>query len=99
MSIFDQNSKMKIGLKLKRIREKNNYKREYVAELLGVSAKTYSRLETDEVSPTLERLSEIAHCLNVTVSEILELDTSNVFNNVTHHQQGEYNAYNSTEVK
>ena len=90
---------MKIGQNLKRIRELQNLKREYIAELLGVSVKTYSRLETDEVSPTLERLSEIADCLSVSVSEILDFDSKTVFNNVTHNQQGEYVAYNATEIK
>lgn len=82
---------MEVGVKLKR---------EYVADQLSVSTKTIARIENNELSPTLLRLTQIAKVLEVSISEILEFDAKQVFNNNPLNMQGgEYTAYNATSIK
>jgi transcriptional regulator with XRE-family HTH domain len=62
--------------------------------------KTIARIETNEMSPTIQRLAELAKILEVSVAEILEFDAKQVFNNSPNNQHvGEFNAYNAVDVK
>jgi transcriptional regulator with XRE-family HTH domain len=91
---------MKIGNKLKQIRELKGFKRSYLAMELGTSEKTIARIELDEISPTIDRLEQMALVLGVSIEEILGFDAKQVFQNMSHGQQGgEFNAYNATDVK
>jgi transcriptional regulator with XRE-family HTH domain len=91
---------MEIGIKLKQIRELKQYKREYLADKLGLSEKTIARIENNEISPTINRLCELAAVLDVSVAEILDFDVKQIFNNTPQNQQGgEFNAYNATDVR
>lgn len=62
---------MKVGLKIRKIRELRNYSQEFMALELGISQRSYSSIELDETSPTLERLGRIAALLQVSVADIV----------------------------
>lgn len=71
---------MKVGNKIRKIREFKNYTQEYMAIELDMSLSNYSKLERDEIPLTIERLERIARILDINFIDILSLDDSNVFN-------------------
>jgi transcriptional regulator with XRE-family HTH domain len=71
---------MKIGNKIKKIRELKNFTQEYMANELSMSISNYSKIERDEISITLDRLDEIAQILKMKFQDILAFDEKNVFN-------------------
>ena len=87
---------------IKKFRELKNITREELADKLEMSLSGYSKLERGEVEITLTKLYRIADILEVSVSQILNFDASQIFNikdhgvaNVdiksqTNHYQDEY---------
>jgi transcriptional regulator with XRE-family HTH domain len=71
---------VKIGDKLKRIREFKGMKQESVARELGLSTNGYGKIERGESSLSLDRLEKIARALDVSALDILKYDDSIVFN-------------------
>jgi transcriptional regulator with XRE-family HTH domain len=59
---------MKVGNKIKKIRELKNYTQEFMANELSMSISNYSKIERDEISITLDRLEEIAIVLKDEIS-------------------------------
>ena len=83
---------MKIGNKIKKIREHKNYTQEFMANELSMSISNYSKIERDEISITLDRLDEIANVLKMKFQDILAFDEKNVFNFINSpHSQGYIN--------
>lgn len=74
---------MKIGTKLRRIRELRGMKQEAMSTLLGITQAAYSKIENDEVDISLSRLSQIAEKLECKEEDILSFDEKYVFNNCT----------------
>lgn len=90
---------MKIGNNIKKLRELRNFSQQALAAELEISQKQMSRIENDEVSPTLELVSKICEALNVRLQELLNFNESNIFNNIiTKQHGGEFVAYNGTEI-
>jgi transcriptional regulator with XRE-family HTH domain len=54
-----------IGSRIKRLREAKNYTQEFMANNLNVSQNTYSRIESESVKLSTERLKQIAQILDV----------------------------------
>jgi transcriptional regulator with XRE-family HTH domain len=87
---------MKIGEKIKKLREFRNFTQEYVAKMLNMTQAGYSRIERDEVDLNLSRLEQIASLLNVSIDDVLGFDSRKLsFNTnakdhciVYQHQQG-----------
>lgn len=80
---------MKIGHKIKKIREIKGFTREYMAAQLEMSVSNYGKLERDEIPITLEKLQLISESLDVNYLDILSFDEKqvfNFFNNGTHAQ-------------
>jgi transcriptional regulator with XRE-family HTH domain len=73
---------MRIGNKIKKIREFRNLTQEHLASKLGISQSNYARIEKEEVKINDERLSQIAEILEVTKENITNLD-DNIFFNIT----------------
>jgi transcriptional regulator with XRE-family HTH domain len=71
---------MKIGNKIKKIRELKNYTQEYMAQSLNISLNGYGRLERDEVEITVNRLEEIAKILEMDLLQVLGFDENRIFN-------------------
>ncbi len=72
---------MEIGYKIRKKREEKGYSQDYMAIQLGISQKTYGRLENGQTKLGLERLAEIAKILEVDPLELISFDEKNIFNN------------------
>lgn len=70
---------MKVGFKIRKIRELRNYSQEFMAMELGISQRSYSSIELDETSPTMERLGKIASLLHVSVVDIVCFEPGELF--------------------
>ena len=69
----------KLLFNLRKIRELKGYSQEYMAQQLEISTKTYSRLESGETKLPIMRLDKIVYVLGITVSDVIEFDSSSVF--------------------
>jgi transcriptional regulator with XRE-family HTH domain len=67
---------MKIGEKIKKLREFRNLTQEHLAKILDMTQAGYSRIERDEVDLNLNRLEQIAKVLNVSIEDVLGFDTN-----------------------
>ena len=72
---------MKIGDKLKRIRDIKGLKQEEVAALLKITPQAYSKVERNETKLDTERLEEIAKIFKMSAEEIQQFDEKNLFFN------------------
>lgn len=72
---------MGIGNKMKKVRELRNYSQEYVAEKLGISQVSYSRVESGTTKLDFKRFQAIAQVLEVDVTLLLKFDEKFIFNN------------------
>ncbi|MFN8438990.1 MAG: helix-turn-helix transcriptional regulator [Cytophagales bacterium] len=72
---------MKIGQRIRKIRELRGYKQDAMAERLNMSQANYSKLENEDADMPFSRLEEIAKVLEVTVEEIVCFDKKAFFNN------------------
>lgn len=88
---------------IKRFRELKNLTRDELADKLEMSLSGYSKLERGEVEITLTKLYRIADILEVSVSQILNFDASQIFNisNSTgaNGYVNQYHNYNPDEYK
>ena len=57
---------------IKKMREKAKLSQEKLAELLGVTQGAVSQWESGEVSPTTDKLPELAKILGCTIDELYE---------------------------
>ena len=60
-----------IGNKLRQLRINKGYSQEYMAEILAVSQKTYSNMENDKTSISIEALKRIAEEYRVDILKLL----------------------------
>jgi transcriptional regulator with XRE-family HTH domain len=67
----NNNNQLKIGDKLRKLRAHKGYSQEYMAETLEISQKTYSNMENDKSSISIENLKKIAEEFNVDLLELL----------------------------
>lgn len=65
---------------IKKFRELKNITREDLADQLEMSLSGYSKLERGEVELTVTKMYRIAELLEVSVSQILNFDASQIFN-------------------
>lgn len=72
---------MKIGNKIRKIRELKNISPKDMADRLNISPQGYNRIERDEVSINIERLLEVAGIFEMKPEELLTFDEKMVFNN------------------
>jgi transcriptional regulator with XRE-family HTH domain len=64
----------RIGTRIKRFREIKNLTQEHLAEKLGISQNSYSRLESETVKISTDRLKEIAEILDVPAEYLMNTD-------------------------
>lgn len=83
---------MKIGEKVKKLRELRNYTQEYMAEQLGMTQQNYSLIENDEDEDiSLKRLKKIAKTLEMGLMDLLAFEDRQIFNNYGKYSQVEHN--------
>ena len=75
-----------ISSNIKKFRELKNLTREHLAAELDMSVSGYSKIERGEIDLTVSKLQKIADVLEVSVSEILNFDATNIFN-ISNNQQ------------
>jgi len=84
---------------IKKFRELKNMTREELADRLEMSLSGYSKLERGEVELTLSKLYRISEILEISVSQILNFDASQIFT-ITNNQNAfgyireQHNEYN-----
>ena len=71
---------VQLGDKLKQIRKSFGYSQEKLADLVGVSLVSVSRIERNEQPPSLAFMAEFAKVCNVSVDSLLELVRENESN-------------------
>ena len=87
---------MKIGDKIRTIRELRGYSQSYTADMLDMSQRQFSRIENDQAEVTLSKLGEIVSVLEVSVSELLGFDEKNIFQNCANaNGTASYETYNA----
>lgn len=64
-------SDIRIGSKLKLLREFRNIKQETMAEKLNISASAYSRLEQNQSRLTVEIATKIAEILDISLADLI----------------------------
>ncbi len=79
-----QKSGIKIGDKLRKLRMEKGYKQEYLAEVLEISQKTYSNMENDKSSISIDTLKKIAEEYKIDLIELLSDDKVVVQHNNSH---------------
>jgi transcriptional regulator with XRE-family HTH domain len=67
-----QNESKKLGLNLKRIRNKKAISQGDIARELGVSRGFVSTIENGKTNPTLSTIAKLAKALNVSTNELLK---------------------------
>lgn len=71
---------MALGEKLKQARLHKNFSQEYLAEVLGVSQKTYSNFENDKTTPSFSQIEKIAEVLETSVLDFLTSEKISFYN-------------------
>lgn len=81
---------MKIGNKIRRIREIKGIKQETIANKIGIAQSSYGKIERGEIQLSVDRLQAIAEALDLPVNSILEFDEgqNSHFNATTFHNNG-----------
>lgn len=63
---------IKMGYRLRTIREDNGFRQYEFAVLCGISEAYYGRLERGEYSPTIKILEKISRTLGISISELVK---------------------------
>ena len=71
---------MKIGLKIKKIRELKNLTQEHVAGKLSMTQSAYSKIENEESDISYKRLEQIASLFDMLPEELISFNDALVFN-------------------
>ncbi len=74
---------MKIGDKIRKIREIKGLEQKEMAEKLNILPQVYSNLERNKTKMDEDRLEQIAKILGISVETIREFDTNKLFINST----------------
>lgn len=75
-----------ISANIKKYRELKGLTREVVASELEMSVSGYSKIERGEIDLTITKLQKISEVLEVSASDILNFDVTNIFN-ISNNQQ------------
>jgi transcriptional regulator with XRE-family HTH domain len=73
-----------LGQKIRLIRELKGYKQDFVATQLNMTQNGYGKIERDETDVSFSRLTEIAKILEVSVSDILNVDENKIQHSISH---------------
>lgn len=71
---------LKIGHKIKKLRELKNLTQEHMANSIGISQGAYSRMELGETEITYSKLEKISEELGMKPEEVIAFNESVVFN-------------------
>lgn len=90
--MFDKNAIiMLIGAKLKKLREQKRYSQKEMANILGISQKTYSNIESDKSKITIEQLAVLSKKLDFDFIDFLQehgVNFNQSYNNFSDNSSG-----------
>ncbi|MEO0040931.1 MAG: hypothetical protein RL329_379 [Bacteroidota bacterium] len=91
---------MKIGYKIKKIRDLRGLKQETMAESLGISQEHYSKIEANKTNLSMPKLEKIAKILEVNPADLIDFDESKVLLNINenNHKATQIAYYNEIET-
>jgi transcriptional regulator with XRE-family HTH domain len=91
---------MKIGEKIRKIREMKGLSQEYLARQLNITPQAFGKIEREETSLDFKRLEDIAKLLGVNPLDIVNFDETHIFNNTFNNHASVYNqaTYPSTPM-
>ena len=93
----------RIAHNIKKMRELKGYNQRHIADQLGISQNSYSRIETGETTPDDERLEKIAALLTTTVKAIKGKEVEKIVFHIQHQEghSGNVSVYNAvgTEIQ
>ncbi len=89
---------MEIGTKIKKVREDQNLTQEYVAHKLGISQESYSRIESNKASLTIDRLEKIAELFKMNVIDLMTVPETFVFHESFQNQQHSSNYFGTQQT-
>lgn len=84
-----------IGHKIRGVRKMKDISQEYLANRLGTSQSAISKIENNETKISLEALLDISAVLESDVNEILNFETSTIYNSNSN-QTGGFSGVNNT---
>lgn len=90
---------IRLGHKIKKIRELKNITPKEMADKLEMSVQGYSRIERDEVAITTEKIDKISTILEMHPAELLAFDEKTVFNYYNNTNAGYNFNYFPVELK
>ena len=88
---------LKIGHKIKKLRELKNLTQEHMAKSIGISQGAYSRMELGETEITYTKLEKISEELGMKPEEVIAFNESLVFN-VMNNQTGNGLVINNNQL-
>jgi transcriptional regulator with XRE-family HTH domain len=71
---------MTLGEKIKTIRTIKGYSQEFIAEKMGISTSTFSKIERNEIIANWTRMNEIASVLDISIADLVTFGDNNVIN-------------------
>jgi transcriptional regulator with XRE-family HTH domain len=72
---------MKLGEKIKKLRELKNFTQQYLADELHLSLSGYGKIERDQTELTIGRLLKICEILEVEIYALINFNGKDIFNN------------------
>lgn len=72
---------MELHIKIRATRHQFGFSQQYMADLLNISQKAYSKIESGKTALTIKRVSEIAKIFKIHPIELLFLDLNIVLGN------------------
>ncbi len=88
---------MQIGQKIKKIRELKNLTQEHVAQELGITQGSYSRLELGETEVSYSKLEKISGLFGMKPEEVISFNENMVFN-IMHNDVGNGFVINNNQL-
>lgn len=90
---------LNIGEKIRKVRDLRGFSQEYVAQKLGVSQRSYGKLETGETKLDIPRIEKISDILGVEPVSLITFDEKMLFTNYNkaETQTGFFSTYQSSE--
>jgi transcriptional regulator with XRE-family HTH domain len=75
---------MTLGSKIRVLRTMQGFSQENMAEILGISTRSFAKIERDETDANHSRLEQIAGVLKIELADLLKFGESGIFINQNH---------------
>jgi transcriptional regulator with XRE-family HTH domain len=90
---------MGLGSNIRILREMRGLSQDNMAASLDMSQAGYGKIERDEVSVSVDKLTKIAEILDTSIENIIGFDTKTVFNNHNSEINQQIGTYYTSEMK